>query len=302
MSVNLNNIVVLNQSRLRDPYQDLSDDDLLNIIKTDKFEHLYDQYRPYLCSPELLFRAPYAEAYDAALEHAIDNSSTPVDAFFYGTLVVPVVGDIALGILTGAYGLTAALGAYNYFSGRKQYNKAKLEDIHYFQLAQLQLIAADEFKTRVQREVGCSDEDFPVVHDECKSVPKAPTFFSKLRHSTLKGLGTGFTLSVGYYLSAAWILETIQFTAVSAAMLTPVGLGIAIGLAVLIGIYCGYKHYKSLEANHVIVEQKAVLAHKVQLKRDESVHLSGFKQGFFRAKQTVDSPENVMNRNFVVSA
>lgn len=269
--------VVLSHARVRRYLEGLSDDKLMTIVKTQDYAKLNPKFIPHLPPSMTLFRSSYEGAYDQALEWAISNSSMPLDSFFYITICVTIVGDIGLAIVTGLFGLTAMFGLYNYFSGRVHFQEQKQENIHDFQLLKLQLLAADEFIARLRKETGDRE---PMVAEAIDNAPKTTTCI-KLKSSFWKGLGTSITLGMGYYVSAAFILDAIEVTAVATAMLSPMGLGIAIGVSVLIGIYCGYKYYKGMEANQLIDDRKEKLASKLRVKRDECMRLSGVRYGMF---------------------
>jgi hypothetical protein len=257
------NVVIFRKLRHKRRFRELTDDDLLAIVKTDHYADLKDEFKPYLCSPKKLFKNSAFEFYDRALEESIEGSSAPLDGLFYLTCAVTLVGDTALGLTTGAFGLTILYGMYNYYTNKKRSMEIRQDHIHYFQLGELRLLAADIYLRRMQGDA----EPIQVVSDvvaESKSVSDAKSVCMKVMSSFIKGVNTSTTLMVGYYLSAVWLFEAIQMAAISATLLTPVGLGIAIGVALCVGIYCGYRHYKTMKA-----------------KRDECVDLSGFKRGLF---------------------
>jgi hypothetical protein len=281
------NVVVFNRLGRKKPFKKLSNDDLLAIIKTDDYAHLKGKFKPYLCSPERLFRHSPYKFYDRALEQSIEGSSAPLDGLFYLTCAVTLVGDTALGITTGAFGLTILYGLYNYYDNKKRSQEIKQDNIHYFQLAELRLKAADLFLTRMQKSIGSIETIIPAVVAESKPVSEAKSFCAKVMAvmpSIVKGGNTSLSILVGYYLSTVWLFEAIQLATVSAAMLTPVGLGIALGIALTAGIYCGYRYYKTTKANDFVADRKDSLSKEVQVKRDQCVELSGFKRGLFYPK------------------
>lgn len=278
------NVVVFNELRQKRRFKKLTDDELLTIIKTDKYDDLKGKFKRYLCSPEQLFKDSPLKFYDRALEESIEGSSAPLDGLFYLTFGVTLVGDTALGLTTGAFGLTLFYGIYNYYMNKKRSMEIRQDHIHYFQLGELRLLAADIYLRRMQGDIEPIQTAMPDVVAESKSVSDAKSVCMKVMSSFIKGVNTSTTLMVGYYLSAVWLFEAIQMAAISATLLTPVGLGIAIGVALCVGIYCGYRYYKTLQANEVVEHRKDLIHKEVQAKRDACVDLSGFKRGLFYAQ------------------
>jgi hypothetical protein len=289
---------------LRPEIKTLLDDKLLTIIETDDYAHLDGEFKDYLCLPEQLFKDSPFKFYDRALERSIEGSSAPLDGLFYLTCVVTLVGDIALVLTTSAFGLTIINGLYNYYTNKKHSLEKRQNHIHDFQLGDLRLLAAKIYVERMQeriREIQTEISDVvaeskPVsdtkdVVAESKPVSNTKSVCLKVIASLFKGANTGTAIILGYYLTAIWLFEAIQLATISAAMLTPVGLGIAIGIALCAGIYCGYRHYKTMQANELVAHRKKVLSEEVHAKREEvrvkgeeCARLSGFRDGLFYAK------------------
>lgn len=83
---------------------------------------------------------------------------------------------------------------------------------------------------------------------------------------------TASSLFAIYYLTAAVILAAFSITT---ALFGPIGIGVAIGATLLIGLYAGYKQYQSLYNNEKLDAYKAHQAQQLEKKCDQCDALRG---------------------------
>jgi hypothetical protein len=180
------------------------------------------------------------------------------------------------------------LGYYIYNCGGNEVkHREKVDsDIHFFQLQQLRYMAADELSGRLRiSNPACAE--YKVLKTQESAKDAKPTPVSK-GCSIFTGVKVGVCFFGGYYLSAAWICEMVGIVITAGIMLTPWGMAIEGGIAILLAIYCAYDHYKANQSANLIEFEKTKITNKVAAKRDECQQLLGVdsqKQRFFKPQE-----------------
>lgn len=265
---------------------------LCKIVDCEALDKLDSEFKSYLPKVDQLFKNT---DHDEVLATAIENSSEPLDAYLYLTSLV-AIGVAAMPVTIAVLGLTTIYGSYNFHSSKKKLNEEKKQNIDFFQLSELRILAANEMIKRLREEIDTAElkaiRSRGLVPD-AKPEPKPEP--ASLLKASVQGARTSIALFGAYYLSVAWILDQIGMAVIASAMMGPIGLAIAGGVVLLIGLYCAYAHYKATEMTNLITHEKNKITATVQAKKDECHDLYVLQQNpgprpgsrFFQPAQAV---------------
>jgi hypothetical protein len=182
---------------------------------------------------------------------------------FTTILSILTLGILPLTILTATF--LAIVGTVCGTAFYANYTSLKHDDqknSNYFLLHYIKLTCADELLQR---------HGIEVEESQYENLP------SKRRSSQLtyakQALGLGaITSSIifeSYFLCANAIFAAFGFATLAAAMVTPLGIGIALGVSLLLGLYLGYQNYQASVAEQNIKANKKSYGNLLQTKVEQ---------------------------------
>ena len=255
--------------------EELSTEDLFFILEAENKKEIVKRFGAVTTREWLDTHNEYI--YPKKADNKVTQSifSAITDAPSYPLLVLwSIIGLITLKVVTLSL-LTGGLGALMLVTGglfyvatyREQKIAAKKND-KTFQLLALKNKCADLLTTQLQEKLGVEPE--PDEEEENSALPAEPEapevkpdkkWLPKIKDAVKAALMVGTTLFGTYYFGTCAIIGAFGVTAVSTAMLGPIGLGAALAVTFAIGIYFGYKHYQENKANVAIKkQQKTIIA------------------------------------------
>lgn len=158
----------------------------------------------------------------------------------------------ALSLLTAGFALITMIAATVYFAAsyRDNYDEARKAERR-FDFATIKIKCAEELIARQKKRVQYDTELKPhfhrvelLAHRHANYVYEDKGMLEKAKPALGACLLSANMLWT-YYLGIGTIIGAFGAAAASAAMLGPIGIAIAIGVSVLIGIYAGYKAYQT---------------------------------------------------------
>jgi len=158
-------------------------------------------------------------------------------------------------------------------------NKRETHEVHKeFDLIALKIQCANEIinrKTATLISPLHSSKDtsaFLVKHSGNEPPPfdyKNKNKMEKVRPSLSFGLMAASMLFGTYYCGIAIIIHAFGLLAVSGALLGPIGVGVAVGVGLLFGAYCCYKHYQNTIKKDHVTQLKQYQNEILKYKREE---------------------------------
>ena len=179
----------------------------------------------------------------SALAHALFTTLTDATTSYPLYTLWMIIGCISLGFISlsivtgGVLMLTllmaGALFFRSYQKHLKNHNKVQHNEI----LTRLQLEAAEKIMALAPQAVNL-EPDPPPLQPRRSVANTIKNFLNTAILTTTTLVGT-------YYLSAVAITLALGLATAATALTGPIGIGIACGVAALLGIYFGYKQYQS---------------------------------------------------------
>lgn len=202
-----------------------------------------------------------------------------------------VLSLLALSILTiGTAVLTLAAGIFFYVAAYSEYKieyESNLDDLDFSQI-----------KLECTKEIIRRHEE-PTIQNEnqsswnIKPFTKPFIFRNDNRLRRMKSALASTMLTAGslfaiYYLMVAVVIAAFGVTT---ALLGPIGIGVAIGVTLAIGLYAGYKQYQSLYNNEKLAAFKEHQEHQLEKKCNLCNELRGRPQHkkLYSSQQTTES-------------
>jgi hypothetical protein len=201
-----------------------------------------------------------------ALIASIDAASHPIEIWWSLISMIPFLAASPF-VTLGCTIIPIVVGAMFFIFTYKKLHAKQNEIQDFFQLAILKFNAAKiilpkkDFDLDLNALIGINTQ-------QVVSVPILPSFGISM--------GVGATLLVSYFWAISSILEIIGFASLSAALLGPTGITVAIILGVAVSLYFGYKHYKASENMQKINLLKNALSRELT-RIDRACHCQLFK-------------------------
>jgi len=260
----------------------LTDTQLFAILNCDALEELEIHFEPgmfrqLIAHKRTLFNIKNPHKLMPSLFSKLDDSSTPIyivwgaAGFITGALATTILSIASLGLVP------IVGGVYCYHTHRQSQKKIAEWD-GYFQLACLKFQAANELIYRYRNEVNC----LPIKNAATKNFEEnfnhRFTFFKNTHHtpksqSAGMAITSGFTIFGCFYLGITSIIQTLGFVMVAGALSGPIGLGIAVAISVLAGLYIGYQHYQAKKNSLAIKSCKKEMNKEINDIRDQCYQL-----------------------------
>lgn len=234
---------------------ELTDEEMQFILQCQDARLLAAKYRSML-QREYPYRIKGTRKISRALNGALEVSALPIEIFW----ALSGIGGIGLFILPLSIGLAALAGAgyfYYHYQQQKLSNSYLTEDI---QLATMQISIADYLIRREQNKIQrvmdnetCMSMFTPKLNPILPSVAENSNYPSHLAlPSKMNALVIGIFATCSFFGSYFWGItslmssSTIAVAATAATVMTlPFGTAVAATIAVGLGLYLGYKYYRS---------------------------------------------------------
>lgn len=256
-------------------FEDLSTEDLFLILKTENTKQLKTKFGAVTTREFIqgIHHHRYPRKMTNKVSQSIYNAIT--DAPTYPLLILwSVIGLITLkvltlSLLTGGLGtLMLVTGGIFYVATYYELKKEAQKNDKFFWHAAIRNECADVLLKRLRGELhnkyNLNSLDAPEIDDDTDS--ELPLNLSdkkvlpRIKDAVKASLLVGSTLFGTYYFGVSSIIAAFGLTAISTAMLGPIGLGIALAVTFGIGIYFGYKQYQISKSNQTI---KKIQKHKL---------------------------------------
>ncbi|HTM64541.1 MAG TPA: hypothetical protein VL360_08625 [Gammaproteobacteria bacterium] len=274
-------------------WEELTEEELYFILECDKLKYIVAVFNSSNRQKKITHdkwlqaaRSQYQfEPDKGIIGQSIFNSLNEAPSYSFMTLL-SIIGMAALKIFALSF-LTAGFSALMLFTGGiyfassyKAQKDKEDKDRKFFDLASIKLQCADEIIRRHELSLkfrplneGC---DLYLSDDVRKLVIKPFEYKNKDKFDKFKSsLGAGllsFTMLFGtYYLGACTLIAA--FGLATTIALGPIGIGIALGVAAIIGGYCGYLQYKSDVLAEKIDKKQKKLMNYFNYKRHTCYHL-----------------------------
>lgn len=220
------------------------------------------------------FKAIKIGHHNRSLESVIQTTSEPLGAYWLLVSLVSL-GIAALPLTWIAFVFTGIFGGHNYWKQRKKLKVAKQEHLEFFQFAELQTTAFKFAIAGMKEEIKrlSPPEEYKnlvITHLSASAIPDAKLELVSYKKSMLASLGMAGLIWAAYYLGTAWILDAVGVAFVAAVMLSPPSVAIAAGVALLIGLYFGVKHYKATQSANLLESYKHKCTEDMTRKRDQA--------------------------------
>lgn len=244
-------------------WDDFSDDELFVILECDNLKEIKKKFRrKYNRECWMNYARQY---YDVERNHQLYMESffySINDASNYALLtLLSILGSITLeflplSILTGALSVVtiATCGVFlvSAYREHQQERKKTQEDLDFIAL---KIQCENEIIRRKKVELAASmrnSAEITAVLSQNPDIEPEPFVYKnkitleKVRPAMGFGLLTAMMMFGTYYSGVAIIIHAFGALAISGALLGPIGIGVALGVALVIGAYCGYRHYQAL--------------------------------------------------------
>lgn len=239
---------------------DFSDEELLLILDCDKFSEMKRKLRRQLDYTALKQAA--RESYN--IKHPKSYIAESLffsinDATSYSFLILlSIIGSITvqllpLTIITVVLSMIAmATGVFFYIAAYRQRQRETYLIQKSLDINAIKLLCAEEWIKRNKFELNQDSECHPEWHSRSDE-HHFPEFVYRNKHKMEKirpalafGLLTASMLFGTYYSGLAILLNAFGAVAAAGAMLGPIGIGVALAGAIVIGLLCVYVHYRAL--------------------------------------------------------
>lgn len=255
---------MLNQLTINELFEILDCDDLDEL--TTIFEPF--KYKKLISYQKKLFKIKDTNNLNPSLLSAMDDASTPVYVL-WGLTGIIGTGVAATAISMVSLGLIPIIGGvYTYYAYKKHQDKIS-DWTSTFQLSYLKLEAANKIMTSLgAHPMKNSKNQF------IKAVNLGVRHYKKTANvSAVSSLGVSFTSGLTlfgcFYLGISSIIESMGFAAIASLLSGPIGVGVAIGVSLLLGLYIGYKHYQSEKNSQAINSCQKMISSKINRKKIE---------------------------------
>jgi len=256
--------------------ENLSTEDLFSILEAENKKEIAKRFgavttREWLATYNEYI---YPNKSDSKVSQSLFSAIT--DAPSYPLLVLwSIIGLITLKVITLSL-LTGGLGALMLVTGglfyvatyHEQKIAAKKID-KTFELLALKNKCADLLTARLQERLGVEASEENSLPYEPPAEKSNRKWLPRTKDAVKAALMVGTTLFGTYYFGTSAIIGAFGVTAVSTAMLGPIGLGIALTITFAVGIYFGYKHYQETKANAEIKKQQKLITAEIKEKTDK---------------------------------
>lgn len=268
-------------------WKKLSDDELFFILRCEKLRHIVDKFSNRFTLDNWLEDA--REHYEAdfgtsLISQSIFSSLNDAPSYSLMTLLA-IIGTVsikvfALSILTAGFSTIMLLTGVIFFIASYQEQRDEMKKARkFFDFATIKIQCAKELIRRQEIQLGNMHvqpqlKTFePDIHLK-PFVYKNSGKLQKIKPALGAGLLTATMLFGTYYLGVSAIIAAFGAAAAATALLGPIGLGVALGAAALLGIYCGYKQYRSSVIADKIDKQQKHLGEEFRHQRDKCYGLS----------------------------
>jgi hypothetical protein len=258
-------------------WDEFSDDELAIILECDKFSEIKRKFRRKFNRERwLAYARSYYELNDSPKFDPERIMLTMNDGNIGILTLLGIIGSIVvalipLSIIAPILCLSTFVSSIIFYISAYREGKDKAnQTVKDFDLLALKIQCAHELIQRKQSELrhSCIDQREISRLQQAYRDQALPAFAYKSKtpkfSPTLKfGMLTSSILFGTYYCGLAITLHAFGVLAISAAMLGVVGVSVAIGVAIVIGIFCAYKRYQAIVAQERIDQfkeyQKATL-------------------------------------------
>lgn len=185
-------------------------------------------------------------------------------AFIPLTIMTGVLAVV--GMASGIFLMTAS-----YFKEKEKIEKT----ISKLDFNAIKILCADELlqRQRIKLASHLERQHLPVIlprlisDDDSRFEYTLTNRIQKSASSVGFGLLTGATFFATYYCGFAIALNAFGALAVSAAMLGPIGMGVALAVGIGVGIFCAYQYYQSSVRKEKVSQFKEFQKEKIKDKR-----------------------------------
>lgn len=184
-----------------------------------------------------------------------------------------LVGLVALSILPltfitlGFLGLGFISGTIYFYSHYQELNKEMNKRDKNFQLAGIKQVCMNEL---------CRRKNIQVVNKQLHDVSVQRSIENKLTKNKwhrLRGAIGATVMSASvlfgtYYIGGSSIIAAFGLASVASSMLGPIGIGVMLALALMIGIYFGYKSYQAQKNVEALKCVQKIITNEIDEQRD----------------------------------
>lgn len=219
--------------------------------------------------------------FSIATQYAMDMASNPWGVLWAITDWIALGSAAALPFTIIALFGTMLFFIYRFIREYRQTRQHVENNQEFFRLAHIKLLAADLYIAEHQ--------ELPRKAKSITDKVGSPRRHSK-GPSIEVGMTASFNLFTTFFCGTAAILESLGMLALASSMLTPVGIVIAAVVAVGLGVYFGYKHYKISQHNHTIENKKTEMMDEIQRKQNQCYKLRGKE----KTQRVTTTPNNAV--------
>lgn len=201
------------------------------------------------------------------LTHALFTTLTDATTSYPLYTLWMIIGCISLGLVplsiitAGVALLTFVMAGVLFYDSYRKHLKVNRQRQRAEILATIQLEAAEKIIARSPRPLNLEPNPPHPNTPRISAIKTGKSFLNTL-------ILTATTLVGTYYLSAVAIALALGLATTAVALTGPIGIGVACGLALLLGGYFAYKQYQSNKQRKIDKAQLAHLEKKLEIRSD----------------------------------